>query len=372
MEPVATESTRVPTAPCSATRSRCANHTPTPKMLSRSSGLDCDATIIACGAWSGNQSAEQLRWTPCSSPCLDRPAHVHVGSTRWDEKLMQDELHIGVQRARQLLAGHWTITVGDSTARFFFAALLSALNGTERKEGFPLHTLAPDDACSMQRSEWVSIARSPQDAQCKYRWRGNCEGYSKNRSQSISGCVLDVHLHGSRHTYIWSTYLTDEDSINRTVAAVVSASAESFPTRKAPIILHTGGWWDIKNFNHVLRPMSIHSRATQIANGTARLLRQLVSSVAHFVQHSPLMIELELSCCSQEEARLTLPVRTNVQRQAELEGFIVLPRVPSMLNASWWPNNPCHHSHPFGVMSDLHVQAVLIGLQHDQRGVKES
>ena len=113
----ATESTKVPTAPCSATRSRCANHTPTPKMLSRSSGLDCAATIIACGAWSGNQSAEQLRWTPCSSPCLDRPAHVHVGSTRWDEKLMQDELHIGVQRARQLLAGQGLKIVGHIHAR---------------------------------------------------------------------------------------------------------------------------------------------------------------------------------------------------------------------------------------------------------------
>ena len=340
-------------------------------MLARSSGLDCAATIVACGAWSGNQSAEQLRWTPCSSPCLDGPKGIHVGSTHWDGKLLKDELHIGVPHARRLLAGHWTITIGDSTARFFYAALLSAVNGTERKDGFPLHTLAPDDACSMQRSGWVATARSPQQAQCKYRWRGNCEGYSKNRSLSASGCVLDMNLHGSRHTYIWSTYLTDEDSINRTVAAVVSASADSFPTRKAPIILHTGGWWDLKNFNNVLRPMSIQSRATRIANSIAGLLRRLVSSVTHFVQHPPLIIELELSCCTLEEARLTFPVRTNVQRQAELEGFVVLPRVPSMVNTSWWANNPCDSTHPFGVMSDLHVQAVLIGLQHDQLGEKE-
>eukprot|EP00966_Prymnesium_polylepis_P133366 3082707-Prymnesium_polylepis.1 len=36
-----------------------------------------------------------------------------------------------------------------------------------------------------------------------------------------------------------------------------------------------------------------------------------------------------------------------------------------MAGATFWPNVPCHNAHPYGVMSDLHVQAVLIGMQHD-------
>ena len=71
-----------------------------------------------------------------------------------------------------------------------------------------------------------------------------------------------------------------------------------------------------------------------------------------------------------------------------------------MVNARFWPNNPCHATHPYGVrslmgsntpcpsdlhpvshirlkrgcsqflcaqvMSDLHVQALLLGLHHDE------
>ena len=42
----------------------------------------------------------------------------------------------------------WIHIIGDSSMRFQYAAWLSLFNGTQRADGFPLHTLPGGDACS--------------------------------------------------------------------------------------------------------------------------------------------------------------------------------------------------------------------------------
>ena len=279
--------------------------------------LECATALLACGSWHGNGKAERMRWQPCgaNSSCFG-PVHIPVGgrswqrtsneSTRHDESSRHAELHIDLERARELLAGRWIITVGDSTARFFFAALLSAVNGTEREDGLPLHTLPPADKCSFQTTGWVIAAKTARQAQCKHRWRGNCTGFSASAKASASGCALEVNIHGARHTYVWSTYFTDKDSIQSTLDAVASASTRPVPNRKAPIIFHAGAWWDLKNLNRVLPSMD--QLDARIANGTAQLLNQLVKSVARAAQLPPVVVPLEVSACTEEEALRTLQV----------------------------------------------------------------
>ena len=77
-------------------------------------------------------------------------------------------------------------------------------------------------------------------------------------------------------------------------------------TGKAPIIFHAGAWWDLKNLNRVLPSMD--QLDARIANGTAQLLNQLVKSVARAAQLPPVVVPLEVSACTEEEALRTLQV----------------------------------------------------------------
>ena len=252
-----------------------------------------------------------------------------------------------IRRVQKALAGRWLITVGDSTARFFFAALLSAVNGSSRAPGLPLHTLPSNDTCSFQRNGWVAIPHSPHNAECLHRWRGGCTGYSKSSYNSSSGCVLDTRLHGSRHTFIWSTYLSEPDavSINATVTALKRIVAVG-PVWLEPIIIHAGGWWDIRNYNHVLQDMASGARSEGIAFGLRKLLSGLRAAVTRPGQLRPQVVELGLTACSGKEVNKSHLARRSIQAISAELGFHVLERMPSMAGSHFWANNPCHNAHP--------------------------
>ena len=333
--------------------------------------MTCTLSLLLCGHWSLRARAQLATWSSCDpmppSCPLRKQLHVGLGAPN------------RLQAAQDTLRGRWLITVGDSTARFFYAALLSAVNGTVgRASGFPLHTLPVDDPCSFERNGWVAIPQSPHDRECLRRWRGGCAGYSKSDIVSRSGCVMDVELYGARYTFIWSTYVSNAASVAETTDTLrrLVSTQNVATTQLAPILLHGGGWWDLHNFNHVLPNMSRSERAMSMARGLRTLLGGLQAAVAHSQppgggRVAALGIELGLTACTGKEVNKSALARRSIAAVANEAGFLVLERMPAMVTFTprFWPNNPCHNSHPYGVMSDLHVQALLIGLQlRAQRG----
>ena len=77
----------------------------------------------------------------------------------------------------------WLHVAGDSTMRFFYAGLLSQLNGTTaRAAGYPLHWMPNNDSCSFVRAGWPSTSTN----RCYQRWRGRCHQGAK------AACFLDA------------------------------------------------------------------------------------------------------------------------------------------------------------------------------------
>ena len=218
----------------------------------------CSSRLLECGRWSVDGRAERAAWTPCIRP--QSCGAYQPGEIRLGEPAGSYPGHVDMHRARELVKNRWLLTIGDSTARFFFAAMLSAVNGSARQRGLPLHTLPASDECSFERKGWVTAPRSVHDAECMHRWRGACVGYSKSVSNSSSGCVLDIHLHGARHSFVWSTYLADEGAAAAaTIDAVEQLAAQRTPSGTAPIVFHAGGctWLGLE---HLQKPRRASAR----------------------------------------------------------------------------------------------------------------
>ena len=188
---------------------------------------------------------------------------------------------------------------------------------------------------------------------------------------------MDAVVRGARYTFVWSTFLTDPDAVKATAAAVRQLVADaSSPDRGSALVIVGGGGWDVSGRSlKNLAPAGWWRGAVSaqaVADGMRLLLTSLKAAIGASIDEASTV--LGLAACSadlSEHGGLIQEVQGLQRRVASKVGFHYLERAKSM-GELFWPNNPCHATHPFGVMSDLHVQAFLLGLRRQRQGGKKS
>ena len=232
------------------------------------------------------------------------------------------------ESARQCLTNQQALVVGDSTARFFFAALAD-LMAIEFEKPAPLHYLPANDTCSMPNVGWVGGC--PTNTCCT-RWRG----------EFISSA--SSVLHSDLASFLW-----------------MGATREATPERlnlgcnnETSTLLFGAGLWDL-----LLRGKSV-AVTTERINNTLALLTKACPSAQTRVFLGP------SSCPNSADP---WPGRAAVlkvdQFAAEIEslvtdsGWLYLNRLESQSSAPTMATSLCHHHHAHGLLSDTHVQIVL-------------
>ena len=245
---------------------------------------------------------------------------------RWDT--MRTMREFTAETARQCLARQKTLVIGDSTARFFFAALAD-LMAIELEKPAPLHYLPANDTCSMPKVGWVGGC--PKKTCCK-RWRG--EFISSTSSV----------LHSDLASFMW-----------------MGATREATPERlslgcnnETGVLMFGAGLWDL-----LLRRKSVAVTSQRI-NNTLTLLEKACPSA-----HTKIFLGPSSCPNTTDPWPGSAAVKMVDSLAAELEnivadkGWLYLNRLESQASAPTMATSLCHHHHAHGILSDTHVQIVL-------------
>ena len=264
-----------------------------------------------------------------------------------------------VRHTRETLCGsRWVHILGDSTGRFLYASWLTLLNGSTRAPGFPLHTLPDDDKCSFRRVGWPTTSRGP----CKERWRGPCYDHVQN-------CTLDFRApNGWRVSFAWW-----------------HGGFKSFPPPpllgSPDLVLVALGTWEARTENgRGPNPHAMHHKHITASFGiVAQLRAQLQPDSAVVVMGNGLCRANQHDFWRKSRGpraqQATWPppafealvaegnreTRAFVRRTAANGGapLAYLDRTASMASAPKDTQSPCFAYHPYGALSDLHVEVLL-------------
>ena len=122
-----------------------------------------------------------------------------AGQTAWCSLLSPEQ-------ARRRLRGKWLLVVGDSVARFIFAALLALANGTDPALGWPTHRVRAGLCMAHPVANGTSPGFGIYHPGCQLRWRGSCYDDARGQGGDMA-CTLDYHVAalGARLTFQWHT-----------------------------------------------------------------------------------------------------------------------------------------------------------------------
>lgn len=111
------------------------------------------------------------------------------------------------EQARRRLKGKWLLIVGDSVARFIFAALLALANGTDPALGWPTHRVHAGLCMAHPVANGTSPGFGIYHPGCQLRWRGSCYDDARGQGGDMA-CTLDYHVAalGARLTFQWHTF----------------------------------------------------------------------------------------------------------------------------------------------------------------------
>ena len=245
-------------------------------------------------------------------------------------------LQFGREDARRCLARRGTLVLGDSTSRFFFAALVDLLDAKFSVPP-PLHYLPANDPCSMPAVGWAGGC--PRNNCCN-RWRG-----------SVYSAGSEV-LHSELASFLWVGRAAELTQDRRTQDRL------SFACAHADLLVVGAGLWDL-------------------------LLRGPVLDVDDTVERMRMMIALIDDTCPLATVRIFLgpsgcpntpgwPPKTTIRSvvalgrgvRGVLNGteWLYLDRSASQASAPPMPTSMCHQHHGHGVISDTHVQMLLRAL----------
>ena len=261
----------------------------------------------------------------------------------------------------------WIHVIGESTHRFFYAALLTHFNGTVRMPGFPLHWLPNEDRCSFLSHGWSSDSRDP----CFQAWRGVCNG---NRwKDGRPECVIDAESSDWRLTFEWYQYYNGVRDVNHSFhLPSLARTASAWPS----LLVWGTGVGEVVRCGVayetcVRQSMELASALfAAYANGTSGDEQQSGRSNSA----SRIVIMDTGGCLWQQQhywgrvARYQSPVQERwlhgLNRELEelanrTSGALFLKRSTSMESAPKLPESPCYQYHPYGAQSEVHVQMLL-------------
>ena len=227
--------------------------------------------------------------------------------------------------------------VGDSTMRFHYSAWLDFFNISH---DFPHHFINDNDSCAFSKVGW------PIAGPCANRWRGPCRDNMINCIYSHSYKSINITFEWWRHG--------------------LSLPKNKF-TYSDIVILSTGVWeakakykWKRQTLGNIQRLHRSNSgkHTFIMSNGIcAGGQRAFWTNVTSSSWPGSSMEERVREC------NTVLKEYSNTNRS-----IIYIDRVPSMY-VPYNITSPCFHHHPYGMMSDLHIQFVLHALFHEWKVV---
>ena len=300
--------------------------------------------------------------------------------------------------------GRWLHVAGDSTARFFYAALLTLF---DVDVPYPHHRAAAAHKCSFEHVGW------PSGGACSDWWKGPCGG-----GRVVPGCKYDhTTSSGWRLTFSWWRHTLPPASAVWPLGtsggsgggggggdgggggAGGAGGNGSAHARAAPdlVFLSTGVHeiiWQQKNVSSYLEKVAhnIHALRTELYASAAAATASALTVVSALEQASPIQQQLQQRGHRNSHGNVELVLMLNglcygAQNERQGQPFFPsraqermvaagnrwlrawanaeVPRVPvldrsvSMLVPPL-DESPCFAHHPYGIMSELHVQ---IGLQ---------
>ena len=304
--------------------------------------------------------------------------------------------------------GRWLHVAGDSSARFFYAALLTLF---DVDVPYPHHRAAAAHKCSFEHVGW------PSGNACSDWWKGPCGG-----DRVPAGCKYDHTTNGGwRLTFSWWTHNLPPASavwpLGTSGGSGGSAGGGgdegggggggggggdgngSTHAHAAPdlVFLSTGVHemlWQQKNVSSYLENVAhnIHALHTELHASAAAAAIASTLTVTELEQASPIQQQLQHRGHHNSHGNMELVLMLNglcygAQNERQGQPFFPTRAQERMVAAGnrWlraWANaevprvpvldrsvsmlvppleeSPCFHHHPYGIMSELHVQ---IGLQ---------
>lgn len=221
--------------------------------------------------------------------------------------------------------------LGDSTMRFFYAALLAAFQVPHES---PLHRLPNADPCSFRRVGWTSSGK------CARRWRGPCGEHSRRE------CTLEYNASGTRLMFSWW----------RPGMELIP------PVRATDLLVTSCGVWEAMNEkeryegnvrSHIEHLTSaVPAKHTIIlSNGACLAMQRRFFSRYHNAFWPSAAFE-ETVLRGNEVLRHYAYTRPHTS---------FIDRAPSMLTGNDTVS-PCFHHHAHGKASELHVRWALVHL----------
>ena len=229
---------------------------------------------------------------------------------------------------RQLTRKNRTLlVVGDSTMRFMYAAILSALNV---KHQYPNHRLPSADECSFERVGW------PTSGKCALRWRGPCR-------DDKHGCTYAHMWHKTRLVFTWwRNRLPLTLPVNRNVDLLLVSTGiwEAMGIKNTTVYRETVR----NNIRAIIDAVRPH-RSILFSNGVCLGFQKVFfKSFSHWP--TPGM-----------EERI-IQGNTEIETIAKKENLIFFDRTWSMITGND-TNSPCIFHHPYGKASELHASFAL-------------
>ena len=259
------------------------------------------------------------------------------------------------------------VVVGDSTTRFFYAALLSLLRGHDQvwPKDQPLFWLPKSDPCSFYTAGWASGQGCSKDVCCR-RWRGRCHG-----GRAAATCAPPIAVGATDLRFVWWTKAEPEERHGHTYAALATLARPPDGRDGRRVVLVAGlGLWDL-----------LFTSPDARANRTDAAL--LCERVGFFLENAQRHVGstdatppvfLGLSTCPHANEYFPKwrgwphgPVRKRVAAVgdslatcvANASSWLYLDRRLTQAEAPKMWTSACHHHHAHGKLSSLHVQIWL-------------
>ena len=358
---------------------------------------------LSKGQWSG-RGGGPTSWLPTDGTPLQR-----IGSAK--------------QLASCVATPHvWVHLIGDSSVRYMYAAWLTLFNGTERAPGYPRHTLPDADRCSFARAGRAEFGP------CIQRWRGifateDDSRLSRQRADGDGWTVSYESWHANTSAPLGGSPISPEPFVGLEARFGFPGRAAGRHGPPQLVIFGTGVWEAYGGLHVVRRPRraasasaSASASAAPMAAGGRRARRfeyqrdEAAQSAYYHAQLAycygnataalgrelpPRLIVLGNGAClrqqqlawphvsggdwppeqmeqlvSEGNARVEAWVRA-AQRRAPKRAVLrplFLGRAASMESVPKLTSSPCFHHHPYGLLSDTHVQMVLNALCVERAG----
>ncbi|CAE8581295.1 unnamed protein product [Polarella glacialis] len=309
-----------------------------PKGSKGSKGQDCSKkclgaadswAIVEGSAGSTDQQPSLWQWIMGSDKGL-------VQKLRFDGIVYAHRLAAARQSASERRIGHMVV-LGDSTARFFFAALFSAFNGTVQREfGMPRHFLPGTHACSNAHHGWNNQS-------CVDLWRGPCRDNVLRCSESA---VVNLTKQSSvRITFIWHPHMM------RDAKKWMNSTIDVLKRFEPPdVFVASDLLWD------VIWPVRPGVNFTVFLHEGAKVFMQEMNQLWKDWPSQPRTPMSLWPGPTGPSARFTSNVHEEYQSTARDLGWIYLRRGGQV---DLHPDSGVYERHAHGLLSDLHVGMLL-------------